>query len=121
MHQTGELADLSTDLADFAKERDWDQFHTPKNLAMALSVEASELVEIYQWLTAEESQNLSEKKHREVREELGDILIYLVRFADKAGIDLLQAANEKFKINCSKYPSEQVKGKAHKYTEYENG
>ena len=87
---------------------------------MALSVEASELVEIYQWLTAEESHNLSDKMHHAVKEELGDILIYLVRFADKAGIDLIQAAKEKFEINCSKYPLEQVKGKAHKYTEYEN-
>lgn len=118
--QSGMLYEISKDLADFAMERDWDQFHTPKNLSMALSVEVSELVEIYQWLTTEESQNLSSKKKMAVQEELGDIMIYLVRIADKAGVDLLYAANEKIKINRQKYPVEQVKGKAHKYTEYQN-
>ena len=72
MRQSGQLEELSRDLARFAEDRDWNQFHNPKNLAMALSVEAPELVEIYQWLPAEQSADLSEKKHQEVREELGD-------------------------------------------------
>lgn len=120
MGQETSISDIAKELAEFADERDWDQFHTPKNLAMALSVEASELVEIYQWLTAEESTNLSDRKTQAVREELGDIFIYLIRFADLTGIDLLKAASEKLAVNRGKYPSDKVKGKAHKYTEYHN-
>ncbi len=118
MEQEGSITEIAKELAEFARERDWDQFHNPKNLAMALSVEASELVEIFQWLTADESINLPKNKLQAVQEELGDIFIYLIRFADKAGIDLLQVAKDKIKLNRSKYPPEKVKGKAHKYTEY---
>ena len=104
-------------LRDFAKDRDWDQFHSPKNLAMALVVEAGEIVEHFQWLTEQESKNLSAKKLGEIREEIGDTLIYLARLADKLGIDPLEAARDKVEKNAQKYPVEKSKGKANKYTE----
>jgi dCTP diphosphatase len=106
-------------LQHFAKERDWEQFHSPKNLAMALSVEASELVEHFQWLTQEQSRNLSSKKTSEIEQELGDILIYLIRISDKLDIDLLGAAQRKIEINEQKYPVAKAKGNAKKYTELE--
>lgn len=104
-------------LRDFAKERDWDQFHSPKNLAMALIVEAGEIVEHFQWLTEQESKSLSVKKLGEIREEIGDTLIYLTRLADKLDIDPVQAARDKIEKNAQKYPVEKSKGKANKYTE----
>lgn len=88
----------------FAAERDWQPYHTPKNLAMALSVEAAELVEIFQWLTPEQSLALSEAQHEAVRHELADVLIYLTRLADVLNIDLLAAASAKIDINACKYP-----------------
>lgn len=112
------LQDLKERLRRFAGERDWDQFHSPKNLAMALIVEAAELVEHFQWLTQEQSRDLPEDKKSEVEAELADILIYLVRIADKLGIDLYQAAIEKLKHNSEKYPAEQVRGLSKKYTDY---
>lgn len=112
------IHDLQVELRNFAKERDWEQFHTPKNLAMALIVEVAELLEHYQWLTPEESHNLDEKKLRQVDEELGDIQIYLVRMADLLGIDILDAATRKLEKNRRKYPAEKVRGSARKYTEY---
>jgi dCTP diphosphatase len=102
----------------FIKERDWDQFHSPKNLAMALSVEVAEIVEHFQWLTEEQSQNLPSEKLTEIREEIGDVMIYLTELADKLGIDPVEAAKAKVAINGQKYPAELVKGKASKYTEY---
>ena len=102
----------------FASERDWNQFHTPKNLAMALSVEASEIVELFQWLTAEESQSLSAAKRQALEEEIGDVMIYLINLGDKFGIDPIRAAEKKLAINAKKYPAKLVKGKAKKYTEY---
>jgi dCTP diphosphatase len=113
------MKSLIKDLRAFAKERDWEQFHSPKNLAMALSVEVAEIVEIFQWLTQEESRNLSYGKKEKVKEEIGDVLIFLANLADKLGIDPIEAAKEKLKINRKKYPAELVKGKANKYTEYE--
>ena len=111
------LAELAISLREFAAERDWGQFHSPKNLAMALSVEASELLEHFQWLTEEQSSALPPEKLQQVREEIGDVLIYLTRLADKLGIDPLQAAVEKFEANRTKYPADKVRGSAKKYTE----
>ena len=114
------LGDLKTALREFAEERDWEQFHTPKNLAMALTVETAELLEHFQWLTPEQSENPDSLKLREISHELGDILIYLVRLADRLDIDLLGAASEKLGINRDKYPADQVRGQAKKYKEYES-
>jgi NTP pyrophosphatase (non-canonical NTP hydrolase) len=113
-----QFRDLKERLRRFAAERDWDQFHSPKNLAMALVVEAAELVEHFQWLTEEQSGTLPEDKKGEVEAELADILIYLVRIADKLEIDLYQAALQKLEHNAGKYPADQVRGLAKKYTEY---
>ena len=114
------LAELAVRLREFAAERDWDQFHSPKNLAMALSVEASELMEHFQWLTEEQSSALPPEKMQQVREEIGDVLIYLTRLADKLGIDPVAAAFEKLEVNQDKYPADTVRGQSKKYTEYEH-
>ncbi|MDO9013897.1 MAG: nucleotide pyrophosphohydrolase [Polynucleobacter sp.] len=113
-----ELDQLKLQLRQFAADRDWDQFHSPKNLSMALIAEAAELVEHFQWLTEEQSSNLSQPKLKEVEEELADIFIYLVRSADKLGINLIEAAQQKIQKNEQKYPADKVKGKSNKYTEY---
>ncbi len=113
------LFDLKQRLRTFADERDWDQFHSPKNLSMALSVEAAELLEHFQWLTEEQSHNLSADKHQQVAYELADIQVYLIRLADKLDIDLLATVDEKLALNAEKYPADKVKGSAAKYTEYE--
>ena len=113
------LEALKLRLREFAAERDWQQFHSPKNLAMALIVEAAELVEHFQWLSETESGNLSLQRRQEVAHELADILVYLVRLADRLDIDLLQSVDEKLKLNAEKYPAERVRGSAKKYTEYE--
>lgn len=115
---TYQLQDLRTRIRQFADERDWDQFHSPKNLAMALIVEAAELVEHFQWQTEEQSRSLAAEKRSEVEAELADILIYLVRIADKLDIDLMQAALKKLQCNAEKYPAEKVKGRSKKYNEY---
>jgi NTP pyrophosphatase (non-canonical NTP hydrolase) len=107
---------LIDQLRRFAKERDWDQFHSPKNLAMALSVEVAELVEHFQWLTEAQSYVKDPQKLEEIRQEIGDVLIYLTRLSDRLGIDPLEAAIDKIKINNRKYPAETVKGSAKKYT-----
>ena len=103
---------------EFREARDWDQYHSPKNLAMAVSVEIAELVEHFQWLTQEQSRNLSAEKLAKVKEEIGDIMIYLVNLADKLGIDLVDAAHEKLEKNERKYPADMVRGKSNKYDEY---
>ena len=102
----------------FIEERDWEQFHSPKNLAMALSVEVAEIVEHFQWLTQEQSCTLPPEKLAEIREEIGDVMIYLVELSEKLGIDPVDAAKAKLEINTRKYPAGLVKGKASKYTEY---
>ena len=112
------MNDLGDAIKAFTEERDWEQFHSPKNLAMALSVEASEVVEHFQWLTEKQSENLPPGKLAEVREEIGDVMIYLVKLADKLGVDPVEAAKAKLEINERKYPAELVRGKASKYTEY---
>lgn len=108
---------LSAELRNFAAERDWDQFHSPKNLAMALAVEAAEIMEHFQWLTEEQSCALPPEKLHQVREEIGDVLIYLARLADQLGIDLLEAAVKKLEVNRTKYPVDKARGTAKKYTE----
>jgi dCTP diphosphatase len=112
------MKDLIRGLSEFARERDWEQFHSPKNLAMALSVEVSEIVEHFQWLTEEESYKLNSEALLKVKDEIGDVLIYLVNLSHKLGIDPLEAAKEKLKKNDLKYPAEKVKGSSSKYTEY---
>jgi dCTP diphosphatase len=111
------LAQLRDVLRQFAKERDWDQFHSPKNLASALSVEAAELLERFQWLTEDESRNLPPAELARVREEIADVLIYLVRLADKLDVNLLEAARDKMKLNAAKYPADKARGSARKYSE----
>lgn len=102
----------------FREERDWDQFHSPKNLVMALMVETAELAEHFQWLSQQQSRDLPEPKRRMIKEELGDVFIYLLNLADKLDIDLREAALEKIEINSRKYPAERVRGKSRKYNEY---
>ncbi|WP_219094512.1 nucleotide pyrophosphohydrolase [Pseudomonas sp. UMAB-40] len=118
-NQTDRLSLLKQKVDEFSKARDWEKFHTPKNLAMALTVEAAELMEIFQWLEPQESvQSLPSKKQRDVEHEVADIFIYLLRFCSVSGIDLINAAEEKLKHNAEKYPAELVKGQSKKYTEY---
>src|SRR5690349_6602897 len=104
-------------LRQFAAERDWDQFHSPKNLASALSVEAAELLECFQWLTEDQSRQLTPAQRSQVRDELADVLNYLVRLADKLDVDLLDAAREKIAKNAVKYPADKARGSMRKYTE----
>jgi dCTP diphosphatase len=111
------LTQLRDALREFAAERDWDQFHSPKNLAAALSVEAAELLERFQWLTEDESRNLPPAELEKVRQEMADVLNYLVRLADKLDVNLLEAAREKIKLNAQKYPADAVRGSAKKYSE----
>jgi dCTP diphosphatase len=112
------LDDLRAAIRTFIEERDWQQFHSPKNLAMALSVEVAEIVEHFQWLSEEQSRNLAPEKLAEIREEIGDVLIYLTELAENLGIDPVEAAKAKVDVNSKKYPATLVKGKAAKYTEY---
>lgn len=107
-----ELTQLALDLRKFARERDWEQFHSPKNLCMALSAEAAEITEHFQWLTEAQSSDLPEEKRAEVRAELADTFIYLVRLADQLGVDLVSAAQQKMLINAQKYPVKQARGNA---------
>ena len=112
------MNDLADQIREFADARDWHQFHSPKNLAMALAVEAAEILEHFQWLTEEQSRDLEEEQLAKVRDELGDVLIYLVRLSDVLGVDLLKAAEDKLEKNAEKYPVDKVKGKALKYSDY---
>lgn len=113
-----DLQELKARVREFVAQRDWDRFHSPKNLAMALSVEASELVELFQWLTEEESAAPDDDRRRRVAEELADVLWFLVRLSDRLDIDLLEAAERKLAANAAKYPAERVRGDARKYDEY---
>jgi dCTP diphosphatase len=114
---------LAARLRTFAQERDWEQFHTPKNLAMALSVEAGELLELFQWLTAEESRALTASRTaaERVQEELADVLIYLVRLADVLGVDLEAAVEAKLGVNARKYPVDLSRGNATKASRRDDG
>ncbi len=113
------LAELTAAVNRFAEQRDWDQFHNPKNLSMALIVEAAELVEHFQWLTHQQSNTLDEAQQEAVAMEMADVLIYLVRMAAQMDINLLKAAEKKLVLNEKKYPVEQVKGCSDKYTRYQ--
>ena len=110
-----DINEITNKIKKFSEDRNWDKFHTPKNLTMALSVEVAELVEIFQWLSQEESSNLNENDLQSVKEELADILIYLIRIADKFNIDLEESVDEKLLINEQKYPVELSRGNAVKY------
>ncbi len=112
------LHDLALRLRAFAEARDWDQFHSPKNLAMALTGEAGELASEFQWLTEKESWNLDEARRTRVAQEAADVLLYLVRLADKLDLDLLEAARLKIDHNAKNYPADKVRGSARKYSEY---
>ena len=111
------LTQLRDSLRQFAAERDWDQFHSPKNLAMALAVEAAELLERFQWVTEEDSRHLAPAELARVREEMADVLNYLVRLADQLDVNLLDAATEKIALNALKYPVDKARGSAKKYSE----
>jgi dCTP diphosphatase len=113
------LRALQQRLAAFAAARDWQQFHSPKNLAMALAVEAAELIEEFQWLTEEQSRAPTPERLARVRLELADVFIYLLRIADTLGVDLLAAAADKIVLNEQRYPADRVRGDARKYTEYD--
>ena len=112
-----ELDALRDRIRDFSRERDWDQFHSPKNLAMALAGEAGEVLEIFQWLTEEQSRALDEKALARARDEIADVLLYLVRLADRLGVDPLAAAQRKLEENARKYPVDKARGNARKYDE----
>ncbi|WP_137174627.1 nucleotide pyrophosphohydrolase [Massilia sp. HP4] len=115
-----DLARLRDIVRTFVDERDWDQFHTPKNLASALSVEAAELLEHFQWLQSGQLGELGAAKLQEVRHEMADVLVYLVRLADKLDVDLFAAVEEKMVLNRAKYPADKVRGDARKYDEYKS-
>jgi len=104
-------------LRRFAAERDWDQFHSPKNLASALVVEAGELLERFQWLTEEQSRALSAEDKEKVAEEMADVFVYLIRLADKLDLDLLEVARDKIARNAEKYPVDKARGNVKKYTD----
>jgi dCTP diphosphatase len=114
---SSELKELRDSLRLFAAERDWDQFHSPKNLASALTVEAAELLEQFQWLTEAQSRTLSEELRANVADEIADVFLYLIRLADKANVDLMSAARAKMARNAAKYPVDKARGTAKKYTE----
>jgi NTP pyrophosphatase (non-canonical NTP hydrolase) len=103
------LLGLKKDLRAFARARDWEKYHTPKNLAMAMSVEAAELVEIFQWLTPQQCRKLSKEKRAHLGEEISDVLMYLTRLADFFGIDMIAAARDKMKKNAVKYPPRRLR------------
>jgi len=111
------VRDLIERIRDFNRERDWEQFHSPKNLAMCLAAEVGELIEQFQWLTEQQSHDLGPARRAAVEEELGDVTLCLLNLADKLGIDVLDAAGRKLEKNKAKYPVHKAKGRADKYTE----
>jgi dCTP diphosphatase len=113
-----EIEELRDELRRFASERQWDQFHSPKNLAMALTIEAAELLEHFQWRTEAESVSLPPDVREKAILEMADVLLYLVRLADKLDANLIEAAKRKLVINAQKYPVSLAKGSAKKYTEF---
>lgn len=112
-----EIEELQVALRQFAAERDWAQFHTPKNLAASLSIEAAEVLEHFQWLTDEQSRQLDADQRKAVGHEIADVLLYLLQLADKLGIDPLQAARDKMAINAVNYPADKARGSISKYSE----
>ena len=118
MSNTDEVQALAQELKQFAIERNWEQFHSPKNLSMALSVEAAELLEHFQWDSERASYQLEDDKKQLVSHEIADIFIYLLRICERLDIDLMSVTKEKIAINHHRYPVEKVKGSSKKYTEY---
>lgn len=114
---TKSLEELASRVETFVEERDWAQFHSPKNLSMALAGEVGELIEHFQWLTQEQSRELSGEAYESVRQEIADVQIYLLLLARKLNIDLVQAASDKLEMNARKYPVEKAHGNARKYSE----
>lgn len=114
-----DLEDLKLKARAFAEARDWDQFHSPKNLVMALGGEISELLDLFQWLTEAQSRELSPEQHQAAAHEIADVQLYLLRLADKLGIDIAQAVEEKMALNEQRYPAAQARGSARKYTAYQ--
>lgn len=112
------LEDLTARLRAFARERDWEQFHAPKNLAMALAIEAAEVMEHFQWLSEQQSGELPPAVKEQVAAELADVFIYTVRLADRLGVDLAPAVEAKILVNAARYPVEKSRGSVKKYTEY---
>jgi dCTP diphosphatase len=112
-----QLESLRDALREFASARDWNQFHSPKNLAMALCAEAGELLEVFQWLTEEQSRRLAPQAQASASEEIADVLLYLIRLADQLGIDPIEAARRKLAKNAQKYPVDKARGHARKYTD----
>lgn len=112
-----ELQELQAALRRFAEERDWQQFHTPKNLAASISIEAGELLEQFQWLTDEQSSQLTPERSAQISHEIADVLLYLLQLSDKLGIDPIEAARQKLEINAAKYPADRARGSSKKYTE----
>ena len=114
---TDSLDSLRERLRSFARERDWDQFHTPKNLACAVVTEAAELLAHFRWADEVKTPQLTEMQRREISYEIADVLLFLVRLADKVDIDPIRAAHEKLEINAKKYPADKARGSSKKYTE----
>lgn len=114
---TTSIQHLQAALREFASARNWDQFHSPKNLASALSVEAAELLEIFQWLTEAQSAALEPRQLDAAREEMADVFLYLLRIADRLGVDLVEAAQAKLVRNAEKYPVARSRGRSDKYTD----
>lgn len=114
------LSCLRAELQRFVAERDWEQFHSPKNLAMAMIVEAAELVEHFRWMTEEQSRQLSGEKLELVAQEIADTFVYLLRISEVLGVDIIQAARSKLEINARKYPAEKARGRNDKYTKYQD-
>lgn len=112
-----DIQELQAALRQFAQERDWGQFHSPKNLAVSLSIEAAEVLEHFQWLTEDQSRTLDDARRREVAHEIADVLLYLLQLSDRLGIDPLQAAREKLALNAQRYPADKARGTSRKYTE----
>ena len=114
-----DLEEMRQIMHDFSDSRGWDKFHSPKNLSMALSVEVSELIECFQWMTEEQSNSLSPEQLENISDEIADVQLYLVRLADKVGIDISIAVHKKIEKNELKYPAEKVRGSSKKYSDYE--
>ena len=114
-----DVVKVQQQLRDFAKERDWEQFHTPKNLASALAVEAAELLENFQWLTDEQARSVKDdaERMRRIEEEGADVTLYLLRLADVLSLNLQDVVDRKLKINADKYPADKARGNAKKYNE----
>jgi len=113
------LQDLKQKMAQFVRERDWEQFHTPKNISMSIAIEAAELMEHFQWLTVEQSKDLDAAALADIGEELADIVIYSLSMANFLKLDLAQTVLAKMEKNIRKYPADKVQGKSHKYTYYQ--